>query len=94
MESPKTPGSHISIVYAPTPCSGFCPFGLQDSQFRRQHKFIYSSQSLGFTILRRCGPILCVSVCTRVCEGTHPWCWVAPEVPRPQCLRCLHPPHS
>lgn len=65
MESPQTPGSHIPIVYAPNPCSGFCPFGLQDSQVQRQHRFIYSSQSLGFTILRRCGPILCE--CTHTC---------------------------
>ena len=94
MESPQTHGSRVPKIYIPNPCSGLPPFGLQDSEVRQQHRFIYCFQSLGFAILRRCGPMLGVSVCTRVCEGTHPWCWVAPEVPRPQCLRCLHPSHS
>lgn len=46
-------------------------FGLQDSLARQQHRFTYSSQSVGFTISGGRAPV-CLSVCTCVCEGLPP----------------------
>lgn len=49
----------VSLDLRPQPLLRPLSFRVQDSPVRQQHRFVYTSQRLGFAILRGCGPILC-----------------------------------